>query len=248
MLKQIFQDSIATLIRPQEYFSTMPKEGGYKLPIMKGIIYTVLSSIVGIIPLLMLPLAGRIKIAALSIFVIAPISGILGLFIGALGYLLSSLICGGTKKYEAATRVCASIMVISPINVALQLFGRIHFIVGNAIIFLLIAYTIYLFYKGMVYGLSCKPLRTKIFCIVIPLVIIGLIIFYGAPQKWSVRNRANRTIGQIHKNKLSEYAKEAQKLNKEYTEALKSGDKKKQEEIKTKIKKMEEEVSEFIKK
>jgi hypothetical protein len=214
--KKFIDDSKAVLLTPKEYFSSMPKEGGFVEPLIKAVIYGLVAGIITFIwSLLHLTAAagafGGIiggGVGAMAI-VGALIGAVIGLFIGGVIVLIISAICGGSTAFEACVRVTAALMVLSPINALLGFTGGISIYLGSIIGLAVSLYGLYLLYHAIVNALGGKEATAKILAIV--LAAFPVIFMISALTCY----KAASTVS-------DKYLKDADKYQQESEEAVKN--------------------------
>ncbi len=177
--KKFIDDSMKVITSPKEYFTSMPKEGGFVEPIVKAVIYGLIAGIIVFIwSLLKLSAASAMfggAVGAMSILWGA-IGAIIGLFIGGVIILILSAIGGGNTNYEANVRVAASLMVMSPVNALLSFTAGINLYLGAIITFLVALFGIWLLYNGLVNALGAKEVAAKVIAIILAIFpLLGLL-------------------------------------------------------------------------
>ncbi len=195
--KKFIEDSQNTLLKPKEYFSSMPKEGGMGEPVIKAVLYgavaglfTLLWSVLGLTALgggmFGGMLGGGIGIMA---FIGSVIFAIIGLFVGGVIVLIISAICGGTTDYEANVRVTASLMVLSPISSLFGFLSYIHFSLGAVVSLVIGLFGVWLLYNAVVNSLQGKEGTAKVISIILAaipvLMLVSTLLCATAVQKGS---------------------------------------------------------------
>ncbi len=180
---KLIEDSKATLTKPKEYFSSMAKEGGYGEPVMKALVYGLVSGIIGFIwSMLNLTASGPLGSIAggsttgIAAFVTAVIGAIIGLFIGGIILLIISAICGGLTKYEANVRVIAALMVLGPVQSLFSFLSSINIYLGMVVSLIIALYSLWLMYNALISGLSAKEGASKVLCVIIGALIVLVMI------------------------------------------------------------------------
>lgn len=175
---EFIEDSKNTLIKPKDYFSAIPKTGGFVDPIIKACIYSLAAGIIYFIWALLKiggswGMHGQAMVGFGSIMVIFTtlIGGVVGLFIGGLILMLISMICSGDTNYETNVRVTASLMVLTPVNALLSFITGINLYLGIIISLLIGLYGIWLLYTALINSLSAKEKVAKIVCIVLAILL-----------------------------------------------------------------------------
>ena len=182
---QVFlNESKETLLKPAEYFAKMPKEGGLVEPIIKGLIYAVVFTLINFIFGVILlasasgTMGGTIDFSGI---ILNLVYSIIGFFIGCTILLALSAICGGNTDYEANLRAVASLMLLLPVYAMLVgLFGCIGHagVTGVMIAGILVAiaglavviYACYMMYHALVKALGGKEGRAKVICIILAVI------------------------------------------------------------------------------
>jgi hypothetical protein len=182
-IQQIIEDSKNVLTRPKEYFTSMPKKGGFGEPIIKAVIYGAIAGILGMIWSFAGLTAARGMFGGMMgggigvmVLVGALIGSVVGLFVGAIIILVLSAICGGTTDFEANTRVSASLMVLYPISALFGFAGGIHYSLGAIVSLLVGLYGIYLLYNALVHALGGKEGTAKIVAIVLAVIPVLMLL------------------------------------------------------------------------
>lgn len=177
-LNTFIEESKSTLLRPKEYFSSMKTDGGLIEPIIKAVIYSVIAGIIGMLWsfLHIGGIAGGFVGGATGIgaFFVIILSGIIGLFIGAIIILILSSICNGNADFEANVRVSASLMVIFPVSAFFSIFTGISFTLHTFINLAINLYALYLLYLALSLTLKGKEQTIKI----VMYVIAGLLLLF----------------------------------------------------------------------
>ncbi len=187
-------ESKETLVNPKSYFSTMKTSGGMTEPLIKAVIYGVVSgvlaflwSILGLGAVHAGFLGGAIGAMALVWYIIA---AIIGLFVGAVILLIISSICKGNTDFEGNVRVMASVMVIMPISALLGFTSGISFYLGTIIMICINLYCLYMLYHGLVESLKATPQTSRVVIYVLAgLLIIFMLMGLGA------KRRINKMMG-----------------------------------------------------
>ncbi|OHD65008.1 MAG: hypothetical protein A2176_04460 [Spirochaetes bacterium RBG_13_51_14] len=213
--KKLIDDSKSVLAGPKEYFTSMPKKGGFVEPIIKAVIYGAVAGVLGMIwSIIGLSAVGRGMFGigggmGIMVLVGALIASIIGLFIGAVIILILSAICGGSTDFEANTRVSASLMVMYPISSLFGFAGGIHFSVGAVISLLVSLYGVYLLYNALVYALGGKEGTAKIVSIVIAAIPVLMLVsalvcargITSTSEHWM--RKSEQMVNEMEKNKKS---------------------------------------------
>lgn len=181
--KKFIDETKATILAPSDYFSVMPKTGGFGEPIIKALIYGFVAALINMLWVtLSLGSAGGTfggliggGIGIMGI-IWSIIGSIIGLFILGAIVLVISAICGGSTDYEANVRVTASLMAISPIS---SLFGFMSgfslWMAGIASIAVSL-YGLWLLYNAIVKALGGKEGPAKVVTIILAVIPVLMII------------------------------------------------------------------------
>ncbi len=184
--KKFIDDSMEVITAPKEYFTSMPKEGGFIEPIVKAVIYGLVAGIITFI-------WGALKLSAASamfggaVGAMAIVGGligaIIGLFIGGVIVLILSAIGGGSTNYEANVRVTASLMVMSPVSALFAFTGGLNLYLGAIVTLLISLFGIWLLYNALVNALGAKEGAAKVISIILAIFpIIFLISTLTCPR------------------------------------------------------------------
>ena len=191
---KFLNDSKMALLKPKDYFASMPVSGGLTEPIIKALIY---GTIAGIFTLLW----GLLHIGGISGgmfggllggtigimgFIWSIVGALIGLFIGGVIMLVLSAICGGNTDYEANVRVTASLMVISPIKAFFGFFGFLSFL-GSLVGVVISLYAIWMLFHALNGSLKSKPQSSKVLSIVLAALLV-LFFFIGLGTKKAVKH------------------------------------------------------------
>ncbi|MBN2038439.1 MAG: hypothetical protein JW864_00240 [Spirochaetes bacterium] len=182
--QKFIDDSKATLTNPKSYFASMAKEGGFGEPIIKALIYGLAAGIISFIwSLIGLSAAGGMGMGmfgagagGIMIIIGSLITAIIGLFIGGIIVLILSAISSGSTDFEANIRVCASLMVLSPVNALLSFLGGISLALGAIVALLVSLYGLYLLYNALVSTLGGKESIAKVVSIVLAIIPVIILI------------------------------------------------------------------------
>lgn len=191
-LKALIEDSKAVLFNPKDYYTKMPITGGFVEPIIKVLIY---GAIIGIFSFIWsltglgasgVPswLGGGVGFMAL---IGSIIFAVIGLFIGGLIMLIISAILGGNTDYETNVRVVASIMVISIISSALGFFDGINLYLSAIVSIAISLWGLYITYLALTLTLKAGEKGSKIFLIVIAVIVV-ITSFTGIAAKKALHN------------------------------------------------------------
>ncbi len=184
---KFIEDSKNALLKPKEYFESMPTSGGFIEPIIKVLIYGV---IIGIFAFLWsvagLRLAGGPAWLGGGVGIVAFFGSIMGsligLFIGGVIMLIVSAIFGGNTDYEANVRVVASLMIISVIQGALDFFDGINLYLAAIVSIAFSLYSLWMTYHALVHTLKAKENSSRIFLIIMSVLVV-IFTFGGIAAK-----------------------------------------------------------------
>lgn len=213
------KDSINTLTKPKEYFSTMKLDGGFGVPVLKALIYGTISGVFTFLWSLLKigAVTGGVFGGAIGImaFFWAIIGAVIGLFIGAVITLIISAICGGSTDYEANARVTASLMVLMPISALLGFFGGV---LGSVIGLVINLYGLYLLFQALAGALKAKEATAKVINFVLAgILVIIFIVGFGARK---AANKFMKDFGIDIEESMEEYGKDMEKGLKDLTKDL----------------------------
>lgn len=186
----LIKDSKEVLVNPKGYFSTMKTTGGIAEPLIKAVIYGVVSGIIMFIWSLIGigGAAGALFGGAVGImlFIWYIIGAVLGLFIGAVILLIISAICKGSTDFEANVRVTAAVMIVMPIGAVLGFFPAINLTVASFVNLAVNIFALYLLYHGLVEALKSNQQTTKVVTyILIAIFVLFMLLGLGAKRKAS---------------------------------------------------------------
>jgi len=184
---KFIEDSKNALLKPKAYFESMPTSGGFIEPIIKVLIYGV---IIGIFAFLWgvagLRLAGGPAWLGGGVGIVAFFGSITGslfmLFVGGLILLIISAIFGGNTNYEANIRVVASLMVLNVIQEAFNLFDGINLYLGAIVSIAFSLYGFWMTYHALVHTLKAKENSSRIFLIIMSVLVV-IFTFGGIAAK-----------------------------------------------------------------
>jgi len=207
---KFIQESKNALLKPKDYFATMPTSGGFVEPLIKALIYgtiagvfTLIWSILQIGSLNAGMLGGLLGNAVgVMAFFSSIIGALVGLFIGAVFVLLASAICGGSTDYEASVRVTASLMVLSPISAFFGFLGFLS-ILGSLVSLVISLYGVWMLYHALIGSLKGKAETSKIIGIILA-VIVAVFSIMGMASKRMVTDFSNK-YEDVMKEAMEEY-------------------------------------------
>lgn len=162
--REFFVEVKKVLVRPEEFFSTMPLQGGLVEPVIKAMIYSAVASMVSVF----LPSA----VVGATNGIITSTGGILDIlqfliysFIGifACGAMLLTLssICNGNQNFEANLRVAASMFVLSPVITLIAFIFLKSQLFGTIVLLALVFYSFRILYIALVKALNAKQIWAK---------------------------------------------------------------------------------------
>jgi hypothetical protein len=173
--QKLLDDAKNCLLKPKEFFTSMPVEGGYIEPVLKALIYGIAAGVIGFILTLVRLNTGSVFGGLFSVLFGSIISAVIGLFIGGIILLVISAICGGKTNFEVSIRISAAIMVLMPIGAAFGIFSRIN-VISSLLTFILTLYGLYMVYLALISRLEARQSTAKIVCLVIAIIpVIALI-------------------------------------------------------------------------
>lgn len=203
---KLIADSKDTLLNPKGYFESMSTTGGMVEPVLKALIYGLVTAIFNFIWFYALGnvvsfgfFGGAFGVMA---FIGTIIGALIGLFIGAVIVLLISSICDGNTDFEANLRVSASLMVLMPIQAFLGFLGAIGGFVIALISIAVGAYGLYLLYLALTKTLKTKEGTTRI----VIYVLLALFLIFQIVGFFS--RRALRHMGREMSRYEQIYGKE----------------------------------------
>jgi hypothetical protein len=206
-LNAFIKESKETLLNPKAYFSTMRTSGGMAEPVIKALIYGVVT---GVIVFLwgVIGLGGHLGVFGAGIGAMAlvwtVIGAVIGLFIGAVVLLIISSICKGNTDFEANLRVFASIMVLFPVSALLGFTTGINSVFGAIIALCVNLYGLYLAYHGLTVALKANPATTKIVMYVLAAILVIIMLAGLGGSK-----RVNKYMNDINQGDLKELMKDS---------------------------------------
>lgn len=190
-------ESRDALLKPAEYFTTMPKDGGLGEPVIKALIYAAVSAVITFILGIILPASafgamGGVVGGAIGVFgiLLYVIYSIIGLFIGGAIVLVLSAICGGNTNFETNLRVAASLMVLAPIQALVGLLSWISLWLGGIAGLAVFIYGFWMLYQALVKALGGKEGAAKVLSIILA-IIPTLVILSGLVCARVIYNKAD---------------------------------------------------------
>jgi len=173
-------DSKKALLSPEEYFSSMPAEGGLAAPVIKALIYGAAAGVLNLIWSSFNIGVGGIFGAGVGVmvFIGSIIGALLGLFIGAVIILILSAIANGKTDFEPMVHVQGALLVIMPVSAFVNVFSAIHPTLGSFLNLAVNLYLLYMLFFAMTKTLNAKVDVSKIIVIVLGVLLI-LMFFVG---------------------------------------------------------------------
>ncbi len=162
---QFFADSLKILSKPSEYFSGMNKEGGFRSPVIRALLYGTITAIINFLTGSLHPSPLALIFSTIFggspwffVFISTIILHVIGLFIMGILILLLSAVCRGNTDYEASVHVAASLMVMQPVKALISAGQGTGFALFNMIIITLFTsiYSLYLLYNAIIHALGGK--------------------------------------------------------------------------------------------
>lgn len=232
--KKFIDETKASLLTPADYFSVMPKTGGFGEPLIKAVIFGLVAALINFLWITLSlgavggafggMLGGGIGVMGI---VMSVIGAIIGLFIGGAIILVISAICGGSTEYEANVRVAASLMVMSPVSSLFGFLSGFNAWLGGLVSIAVALYGLWMLYNALIKSLGGKEGPAKVIAIVLA-VIPTLMIISGL-----LCMKAVSTIpDQMMKNIPTEDQEQMKKALEEATKGLEQMGKELQEENK----------------
>ncbi len=182
-LKKFIDETKAVLLTPGDYFSVMPKSGGFGEPLIKAVIYGLVASIINFIWVTLSlgavggafggMIGGGVGVMGI---VMGVIGAIIGLFIGGAIVLVISAICGGSTDYEANVRVTASLMAVSPVSALFGFLSGFSLWLGGIVSILVALYGIWMLYNALTKALGGKEGPAKVISIILAVIPVLMII------------------------------------------------------------------------
>lgn len=201
-VQKFIDDSKNALLKPGEYFASMPVTGGFVEPVIKAVIYGLVAGIFGLIWNVagLSAAAGMFGGGAVGVMILiwSLIFALVGLFIGGVIVLVVSAITGGKTDYETCIRVTASLMVLSPVSSLLGFAGGIHYSLGAIVTLLVSLYGLYMLYQALVKSLGAADGKAKVVSIILA-VIPALMLLSALVCTKAVTSSADKWIKQSEK-------------------------------------------------
>ncbi len=214
-MKKMMDDAKGALLKPKEYFSTMPVSGGMGEPVIKALIYgtvagifRLLWSILGLSAIggsMGFLLGGGVGIMAL---IGSLIGALIGLFLGGVILLIISSIAGGNTDYEANVRVTADMMVLMPIQ---AVFGFLIFsgFLHSLVSLLINLYAVWMLYLALTGVLKGKPDTSK----TLTIILAGLLLLFSLIGM--AFHKTARRMADNSDKIMEQYSKAAEKIARE---------------------------------
>jgi hypothetical protein len=187
-LNLLLKESKNTLLNPKRYFSSLKLTGGMNEPLIKAVIYGIVTGIIYLIfYLLRIKALGAGNIGdavGLLAFIKIIFEAVIGLFITAVILFIISSICKGKTEIEANLRVTSSLMAILPVYAVLSISWNLHIYLGLVISAIMFLYFLWLLYYGLVESLKSKKEYARIVCYVLMcLVLLFLLLRVSSTGK-----------------------------------------------------------------
>lgn len=181
--KKFIDDTKATILTPAEYFSVMPKTGGFAEPLIKAVIYGFVAALINLLWMTLSlgavggafggMIGGGVGVMGL---VMSVIGSIIALFIGGAIVLVISAICGGSTDYESNVRVTASLMAISPISALFGFLSGFSLWLGGLASIAVSLYGLWLLYNALIKALGGKEGPAKVISIILAVIPVLMIV------------------------------------------------------------------------
>ncbi len=151
---KLIKESFLILLKPKEYFSTMPKVGGFIEPTIKAVIYVFIGQAVREIWLLQSDNQSNNEMDwGIIYYIFLLISPIMYLFSGGIIIQKISDFCEGNTNFETCIRVSSSLIIIILI---LDLFPFLHDTISAIIAIIIYLYGILLLYYALTITLEAN--------------------------------------------------------------------------------------------
>jgi hypothetical protein len=169
-----------TLLNPKSYFSKMKVSGGMSEPLLKALMYGIITGIIYLICWLFKIKtfgAGDVGDAVgLLAFIKIIFGSLAGLFLGSGLLFLMSSVCDGIAVFEVNLRVGSSLMALLPVYAVLSILSALNIYLGLVINLIVFLYFLWLLYSGLVEGLKCRPGNVRIVCWVFSVLFLLIIL------------------------------------------------------------------------
>jgi hypothetical protein len=196
-LKPFLRDSVTVLVNPKNYFSAMKVSGGIIEPVLKALLYGLVS---GIIVLLFSLLhivtdssglfGAGFGFKMLGTYVIV---SAIGLFICGGILLVLSSICKGNTGFEPNIRIAASVMVLLPVRAILGFAVGLNFYLGLVVLLLIGLVGLFLIYNALIFTLKAKVDLVKVVVPVFIAVFVLSLFFFGY-EVWNKTNQFRKVL------------------------------------------------------
>lgn len=218
---KIFEESKQILKAPKAYFSLMAISGGVTYPIIKALLYGIVSGIFALLWSLLNVhgYTGGMFVGgtALWAFLLPIIWAVIGVFIGAVIVLVISALAKGSNDFEANLRVSASLMVFMPITAFLGFTAAIGLTLHGFLTLVVNLYALYILYFGVTHALKAEAKTARIIHFIIGGLLL-LIFLIGLGAKRSVERYSGYTSKKAEEL-MKEYQKAGEEMAKEYQTA-----------------------------
>ncbi len=164
----VIADTKNALLNPAGYFRTMRSEGGLAEPVLKALLYGVVSVLLTWLWYMLgiFPPGPQDNALSTTMLLLLPAGYVVGLFIGAVLLMIVSALSGGITRFETCLRATAAIMAIQPISAALGVLYVSTFL-GLLASLAISLYGLKLLWNAMLATLHCSRRGTQITCIVL---------------------------------------------------------------------------------
>lgn len=175
--KAFFEDIKNVLIRPSDYFSRLPLNGGFTDPVLKASIYSIAASVVTVfLPSAVVGATSGIITSSVGIFDLIQfiVYSMVGLFAGATIILALSSICNGNLNFEASFRVASSLFVLCPVIVIIAFIFLKSQLFGTIILLAVVFYGFWMLYLALVKALNAREVMAR--RIIITLAVLPALV------------------------------------------------------------------------
>ena len=230
--KKFIDESKQTLLNPGEYFAAMAKEGGFGEPIIKALVYGLVAGLISLIwSVLNLSAVGGAQFGGMMgggvgimALVWSLVGALIGVFISGLIMLILSLICGGSKEFEANLRASASIMVLMPVSALFNFIYSFSLSVGGIVSLLVMLYGLYLVYIALTKALGGSEGAAKVITVIlaaIPVLMLISSLMCASALKNSIEN-PSREMQEQSQRMMEQSQKLIEKMQQSNPEAMKA--------------------------
>ncbi len=215
------KESIDSIFKPKEYFSSMRTSGGLGEPILKALMYGVLTGIIRLIwGLLHLSVGGGMLGGAIGFMALiwSIIGALIGVFVGGIIILIISAICGGSTDFESNIRVSAAMMVLMPVGAFFGFLGGINLTLLSIVSSVINLYGLYMLCHALVGSLKGKEGSAKVISWVFAALIILFLIIGFFTKK--AANKFMDNFGTDTEKMFQDMGKDLDKATKDLNDAL----------------------------